>query len=46
MKTLLIASLALFCTMVYFRTVRFDFLDFTNNKLNISWDDITEDLWP
>ncbi|UFH52207.1 hypothetical protein [Spirosoma sp. KNUC1025] len=46
MKTLLIYFLTLLLTTVYFRTSWFDSLDITSDNSDISWDEITEDLWP
>lgn len=46
MKTLLIGLLTALWAIVLFRPNRFDCLDFTGDQFDISWDDITEDLWP
>lgn len=46
MKMLLISLLTTLWTAVFFRSPRFDFLDLTGEQFDISWDDITEDLWP
>lgn len=46
MKMLLISSLATLCATILFRSNRFDYLDLNSTKFDISWDEITEDLWP
>ncbi len=46
MKTLMLSLLALLGAMILFQSTRFDFLDFTSTTYDISWDEITEDLWP
>lgn len=46
MKTFLICLLSALWAMVLLRPNRFDYLDFTGDQFDISWDDITEDLWP
>jgi hypothetical protein len=46
MKTLLISVLAVLYAMVIARPSRFDHLDLTSDKFDISWEDITDDLWP
>lgn len=46
MKAYLIYCLALVVAMVLFRSIRFDFFDLKSDKFDITWDDITEDLWP
>jgi hypothetical protein len=45
MKMFLISLLTALFATVLFRSTRFDFLDLTSNKFDISWDEITEDLW-
>lgn len=45
MKTRLIASLTGLCSRL-FRTTRFGQFDLNGDQFAISWDDITDDLWP
>lgn len=46
MKLLITWFLLLPCAVLLFRTTRFDHLDFTGDQFDISWDDVTDDLWP
>lgn len=43
---ILISLLTALCATVLSRSVNFDFLDLTSDTFDISWDEITEDLWP
>ena len=46
MKTLLILGLTVLYAMVMVRPSRFDYFDLASDKFDISWEDITDDLWP
>ncbi|WP_266367629.1 hypothetical protein [Tellurirhabdus rosea] len=45
MKTLVSWLILLPAAILLFRTVRFDFLDLNHFDAEITWDDITDDLW-
>ena len=46
MKTRVIAWLAVLCSTRLLRPDRFNFVNFESVDFDISWEDITEDLWP
>lgn len=46
MKTLLISLMSLLAAVVLTGSFRMDYLDFEDPDLDITWDDIDEDLWP
>lgn len=46
MKPLLISLLTALWATALLRSTRFDFLDLTSDKFDISWDKITENMWP
>ncbi|WP_157579254.1 hypothetical protein [Spirosoma montaniterrae] len=46
MKTLFIALIATLLAAVVSRVNRFPYLDFDSFDFDITWEDITDDLWP
>ncbi|WP_460671023.1 hypothetical protein [Larkinella ripae] len=46
MKTFSILCLTLLVIVLEFRPKRFAALDFTSDQFDISWEEITADLWP
>jgi hypothetical protein len=45
MKLLVIWLILLPIAVLLFRTTRFDFLDLNSPTFDITWDDITRELW-
>ena len=46
MKTGLLSLIAAFWTLLLFNSFSLDQFDFTTTTGDISWDDITDELWP
>lgn len=46
MKFLIFSFVTFFSAIGNFDFDKFDHLDITSDKFDITWDDITEDLWP
>ncbi len=46
MKLFILSLATLFGVVGLFDTRKYDHLDFNNDKFDITWDDITDDLWP
>ncbi|MBO0937649.1 hypothetical protein J2I47_13915 [Fibrella sp. HMF5335] len=46
MKTFLFSLVAAFWGLLLFNSFSFDQFDFTSSRGDISWDDITDELWP
>ncbi len=46
MKLFILSLVTLFGAIGLFDSTMFDHLDITSDKFDISWDEITEDLWP
>lgn len=46
MKLLILSLVTLFGAIGLFDSTRFDHLDITSDKFDISWDDITDELCP
>jgi hypothetical protein len=46
MKFFLLSLTALIGVIGLFDSKKYDYLDISSEKFDISWDDIEEDLWP
>ncbi|GHB85742.1 hypothetical protein [Persicitalea jodogahamensis] len=46
MKFFLLSLTAIIGAIGLFDSKKYDYLDISGNKFDISWDDITGDLWP
>lgn len=46
MKLLILSLVSVFAFIGVIDTKKYDYLNFSSDEFDISWDDITEDLWP